>query len=145
MPRVKRNKALIDDAPPPEVTYTLEDAITHNGGVDVTAPKRSGKASASTEAPAAPAKKAGGSKVSKPKPVFTQPDEVVVGRFYEVEQPRTGEILRGELVAVNNTTQTLQVWANGKPSERTEEVFFANRNVRELSRELCFELTTVIE
>lgn len=139
-----RNKALIDDAPPPEVTYTLDDAIAHNNGEDVHAPKVSGKAAASTEAPPAPAKKAGGSKVGakKPKPEFRQPDEIVVGRYYEIEQ--RDEIIRGELVAINGTTQVIQVWEQGKPSERTEEVFFPNRHVREISREACFELTSVI-
>lgn len=131
-----------DDIPEPATTYTLEDAITHNGGVDVRAPKRSGKAAASVEAPAAPAVKASGSKAKKPKPSFRQPDEIVVGRYYEVEQ--RDEIIRGELVSVTPTTQTVQVWEGGKPSERTENVFFPNRHVREISREACFELTSVI-
>jgi hypothetical protein len=72
------------------------------------------------------------------KPEHSQPDEVVVGRYYDVQTPNRR--LFGELIGNGDEGQTLQVHRNGKPAE-VLTVQFADQPVREISRELCYELS----
>lgn len=75
-----------------------------------------------------------------------QAEEYVVGRFYELK--RDDETLFGELLEEWREDaaglRTLEVWKNGKP-ERQLDLFFENYPTREISRELCYDLSTVIE
>jgi hypothetical protein len=77
-------------------------------------------------------------KTLDPSQEIPQPAEVVVGRFYELK-PESGRVY-GELIAVDGGHQAIETMVNGKPSSiRTFK--FADQPVREISRELCYELS----
>jgi len=69
--------------------------------------------------------------------VFDEP-EYVIGRFYEVK--KSDDTVYGELVEIDGTTKTLDRWVDGKPGYEYF-VFFENWDVREINRELCFDLS----
>lgn len=87
----------------------------------------------------APVRKQKPSKASEPVITYPQPDEIVPGRFYEVCM--TEGRIYGELISVDGDLQTLDVWESGKPTGHQTAKWFANRAVREVSREMCFDLS----
>jgi hypothetical protein len=129
----KRNKALIDDMPP------VED----NASTPVKKKKKSVWDGVLPENAAKPVTQTLPKNKGEKEHSYLQPAEVIVGRFYEVSPKMIDEQkIIGELVENEGNVQTIQVWQNGKPvDEMLERVFFGNRDVREISRETCFELS----
>lgn len=89
---------------------------------------------------AKPAAKPAAKPVKAPVVVLAQPDEIVVGRFYELIDGAIPRLV-GELVADNGKGGTIRIWHAGSPSSTLMDVTYAKFAIREISREVCFELS----
>jgi hypothetical protein len=69
----------------------------------------------------------------------TQPTPVL-GRFYEVYD-KHGKRYVGELVEMDDTFQYILRWIDGKPTSDIYRTLFGSRQIREIPKELCFDLS----
>lgn len=76
-------------------------------------------------------------KAAEPTAVVVESPELLVGRFYAV-RTESGANLYGEMGADGFT-----VWLGGKPSDQKADGSFDACTVREISREACYEYSSL--